>query len=199
MSAEKLLGESDIELVLSAVGDLLAANGQRVSVVVIGGAALLLLGVINRVTRDVDVVAVTAKPGEFKDLIRPPEPLPPALTSAIQQVARDFGLPPGWMNCGPAGQWDIGLPVGFADRVTWRVYGGLDVGVANRIDLIFLKLEAAADQPTSNSRHFLDLVALHPTDLQLAAAKDWARAKNAGSEYQTIVDRVIAHVTSVRR
>ncbi len=193
-----LLQGNEINKALEAVGELLAASGQRVSIVIIGGAALHLLGVIDRATRDVDIVAFTENPGQLHNLTRPPQPLPAVLSAAIRQVASDFGLPDNWMNGGPAGQWDIGLPAGFAERVHWSSYGGLDVGVADRIDLIFFKLEAAADQPSSDSRHFRDLVALNPSDEEVAIAAKWAREKNVGTEYQTIIDRVIAHVTSLR-
>jgi hypothetical protein len=165
---------------------------------VIGGAALHLLGIIDRSTRDVDIVAITTTPGDLRNLMRPPQQLPLVLSTAIKQVAKDFGLPDNWLNRGPAGQWDIGLPPGFAKRIQWRQYAGLDVGVANRIDLIFFKLEAAADQPSSDSRHFRDLVALLPTATELVEAAEWARSKNAGPEYQAILDRVIAHVDSLR-
>jgi hypothetical protein len=103
------------------------------------------------------------------------------------------------MNRGPAGQWDVGLPPGFAKRVAWRTYGGLDVGLADRLDLVCFKLEAAADQPTSDSRHFRDLVALDPSDDELVIACRWAREKNAGVEYETIIDRVIEHVNKLRK
>jgi hypothetical protein len=194
----KLLYGNDIDNALQAVGELLAADDQRIGIVVIGGAALNLLGVIDRATRDVDIVAVTAVPGHTENLARPPQPLPAELTSAIKQVARDFGLPENWMNRGPAGQWDVGFPRGFAGRVKWRTYGGLDVGLADRLDLICFKLEAAADQPSSDSRHFRDLVALNPSDEEIAVASKWAHEKNVGREYETIIDRVIAHVTSLR-
>jgi hypothetical protein len=193
-----LLQSNDIDRVLDAVGELLAANEARVSIVVIGGAALQLLGVIDRATRDVDIVALTRAPGDLQELVRPPEPLPAALESAITQVASDFGLPDHWMNRGPAGQWDVGLPQGFAERVQWRTHGGLDVGVASRLDLIFFKLEAAADQPDSNSRHFDDLVALNPSDSGLEQAAEWARSKNVGPEYHEFIERAIHHVQSLR-
>lgn len=198
MPDAKLLYGNDIDNALQAVGELLAADDQRIGIVVIGGAALNLLGVIDRATRDVDIVAVTTVPGHPEQLARPPLPLPAALSSAIKQVARDFGLPENWMNRGPAGQWDVGFPPGFAGRVKWRTYGGLDVGLADRLDLICFKLEAAADQPSSDSRHFRDLVALNPSDEEIAVASKWAHEKNVGVEYETIIDRVIAHVTSLR-
>ncbi len=194
-----MLNSNDIGRALGAVGELLEANDARFSIVVIGGAALNLLGIVERTTRDVDIVAVTREPGELAVLARPPEPLPPALERAIAQVAEDFALPEHWLNRGPAGQWDIGLPPGFAERVQWRRYFALDVGICARIDLIFFKLEAAADQPDSNNRHFRDLVALAPSDEELAQAEDWVLSKNAGPDYHEILDRVIDHVTRNRQ
>lgn len=198
-SPANLLYENDIARALRAVGQLLEADSRRIGVVVIGGAALNLLGIVARPTRDVDIIALAASPGQPRVLVRPPRPLPDILTKAIRQVAKDFGLPGDWMNGEPAGQWDVGLPEGFGERVEWRTYGGLDVGIADRIDLIFFKLEATADQPSSDSRHFRDLVALNPSENEWALATAWVREKNVGSEYQTIVDRVIAHVARVRR
>lgn len=199
MSNAKLLYGSDIGNALQAVGELLAADDQRIGIVVIGGAALNLLGIVDRATRDVDIVAVTEVPGHPESLARPPLPLPAALTAAITQVARDFGLPENWMNRGPAGQWDVGFLPGFAERVKWTTYGGLDLGLADRLDLICFKLEAAADQPTSDSRHFRDLVALNPSDEEIAVAAKWAHEKNVGVEYDAIIDRVIAYVTNIRK
>lgn len=198
MIADRLLNSHDIESALRAVGELLEASNERVGIVVIGGAALHLLGIIDRATRDVDIVAVTDVPGELSSISRPPEPLPQALVSAINQVARDFGLPENWMNRGPANQWDIGLPPGFAARLHWRSYHGLDIGVADRRDLIFFKLEAASDQPDANNRHFRDLLALMPTELELASAADWAREKNVGTRYHEILDHVVSHVRNSR-
>lgn len=58
MEDAKLRNGSEIESALQAVGELLAADDFRFGVVVIGGATLNLLGVVDRATRDVDVVAV---------------------------------------------------------------------------------------------------------------------------------------------
>jgi hypothetical protein len=183
---------SQIEAALEAVGELLADDGFPCRVVIIGGAALALRGDVARATRDVDIVAF-ADAADRRQLRRPTHPLPEPLRRAIQRVAIDFELPALWLNIGPAGQWDVGLPPGFADRVRWRQFAGLDVGIADRQDLIFFKLEAAADQPDAGSRHFHDLIALAPTRAELAAAKAWARSKNAGSDYLLILDRVETH------
>jgi hypothetical protein len=71
----------------SALGEQLAARGTRVELVVIGGSALLALGLTSRATRDVDVVALLSG----RTLARP-RPLPPALVEARDRVAWDFGL-----------------------------------------------------------------------------------------------------------
>lgn len=134
-----------VDQALSAVGELLAADAAEIRVVLVGGAALRLLGVVQRTTADVDVIALGIGTGGSIRLA-PPEPLPVALDRAIATVARDLDLPPNWMNTTVAGQWKTGLPPELAEGVTWRRYGGLWVGLASRFALICLKLYAAADQ-----------------------------------------------------
>ena len=186
----------EIDQALLLVGELLQAEGESVTIVIIGGAALNLLGVTSRTTRDVDVVAV-ADPSDPDRLSRPPDPLPGALIRAVKTVARDLDLPDNWLNRGPANQWDVGLPPGFASRLIWRAYAALRVGIAARRDLIFFKLEAAADQPAAtNNRHLADLLALRPTPGELAAAAEWVKEKNAGDIYHAIIDNVTAYVLS---
>lgn len=159
------------------VGELLQADGESASIVIIGGAALNLLGVVSRTTRDVDVVAM----------------------KAVETVARDLGLAPNWLNRGPASQWEIGLPTGFAGRLHWRSYGPLHVGIADQLDLIHFKLEAAADQPSSESnRHLEDLLALRPSDGDLDAAVAWVKEKNVGPGYHEVVNKVRDYVIAHR-
>ena len=86
----------DVERALRALGEILAALGERVGIVVLGGAALNLLGVVERLTTDVDVLAL-GHPGRRSRLSRP-DPLPPVLVSAVERVARDLGLSPDWLN-----------------------------------------------------------------------------------------------------
>lgn len=183
----------EIERALLAVGQLLEAEEAPARLVIIGGAALNLLGIVERATRDVDVVAMADK--QDRRLLMPPDrPFEPTLLRAIAEVGRDFGLPEGWMNAGPAAQWEIGLPPGFADRVSWRQYAALEIGLADREDLIAMKLEAAADQPDANSRHFRDLLALSPTPTELEHALRWVREKNVGPDYHHSLNRVVQHV-----
>ena len=54
---------AEIERALRAVGELLTAERAEVGIIVVGGTALNLLGIVERTTRDVDVLAIVrAKP-----------------------------------------------------------------------------------------------------------------------------------------
>ncbi|MES2643419.1 MAG: DUF6036 family nucleotidyltransferase [Myxococcota bacterium] len=48
---------ADLQEALETLGALLASRGQHYDIVVIGGGALLLLGLIDRPTRDLDIVS----------------------------------------------------------------------------------------------------------------------------------------------
>lgn len=82
-----------------ALAEQLEAAGEDAAIVIVGGAALLMHGWINRATRDVDVIATgTPASGPHPATVAPPDPLPPALVAAARKVARDFGDVRG---CGP--------------------------------------------------------------------------------------------------
>lgn len=183
---------------LAAVGDLLEAEGVHEAVVVVGGASLSLLGLVPRATRDVDVIArVVQHEGAGEEPLIHPEPMPPALTRAVETVARDFGLPADWMNTDVALQWKTGLPPGLADELTWRDYGGLRVGLVGRRALIALKLFAAVDDGPRGV-HFQDLVTLAVSDEELEQAAAWVRGQDAADEFGQMVDQVIVHARERR-
>lgn len=112
-----------IERALTQVGDLLLASGETCAVAILGGAALNLLGIVERTTRDVHVLALGIPSSEPVNLGRPEDQLPAPLLRAVEIVGRDFGLEMDWMNTGPALQWKQGLPPGLATRVQWKLYG----------------------------------------------------------------------------
>lgn len=152
---------------LSAVGDLLADRGHHLEVVAIGGGSLLLLGLIERPTKDLDLVGLM-----LGDRLVKPVPLPPALDEAASDVARLMKLSPGWLNAGPASMLDLGLPDGFLERTVRRDFGGLVVRLASRFDQICFKLYAAADD-SPRGKHFADLRNLAPTADELRQAAAW--------------------------
>lgn len=152
---------------LSALGERLAHAGTSVELVVIGGSALTILGLVERPTRDVDVVALLHG-GE----LRSAKPLPEDVVEARNAVAADFGVSEGWLNSGPADLLQWGLPEGFVERLTRRDFGStLTVHLASRLDQIHFKLYALADQGLG--RHEEDLRALSPTPDELRAAARW--------------------------
>lgn len=182
-----------LDELLTAVGAHLAAREATASIVVIGGAALVLHGWIDRATRDVDIVARVARPGDGRRTLVPPEPLPEALVDAVRTVARDYGLPRTWMNTGPAAQWKTGLPPGFSDEIEWRRHRALEVGIAGRRSLIALKLFAAVDQGPE-SVHYQDLTALGPEDEELTQAADWVTRQDASEIFARQVQEAVDHV-----
>ena len=191
-------GTTEIDEALSLVGELLAAEGEEYAVVILGGAALNLLGIVERTTTDVDILAfATPRPQGVPmpgTLSEPPNPLPEPLARAAAMVARDLGLDSHWLNAGPALQWRAGLPPGLEQRLHWRRYESLWVGVVDRYDLIFFKLFAAADSTGPKNVHYQDLLALRPSAAELGAATDWVRTQDASPEFTDILHRVTAHV-----
>lgn len=104
----------DIEKALDALGELLTAGGTEFGIVVLGGAALNLLGIVERTTRDVDVLAITSSTLDAGlPLLTPPEPLPEPLKRAIDRVARDFRIPEDWVDTTMGLKLQTGLPPGL--------------------------------------------------------------------------------------
>ena len=67
----------EIERALRRVGELLDAQSLRYHIVIIGGTAVNLLGLISRATTDVDILAFAAPDAAGTMRLRPPdEPLP---------------------------------------------------------------------------------------------------------------------------
>lgn len=173
---------------LSALGEQLHAHGESLTLVVIGGSALLALGLVDRTTRDVDILAVLTETGLVSA-----DPLPEALVAARDTVARDFGLAADWLNAGPASLVDLGLPEGLLERADPRRYGdALTVLLASRYDQIHFKLYAIVDQGAG--KHLDDLQALAPTHAELLAAARWSRTHDPSEGYLSILNQVLLHL-----
>ena len=187
----KSLGRRSIEELLNALGALLEAAGQSDSIVIVGGASLNLLGLIQRTTQDVDVVA-RAERGERDWTFVKAEPFPEPLKTAVGTVARDFGLSEDWMNTKVAGQWGE-LPQFLFQDLEWRTYGSLKVGIAARRTLIALKLHAAVDRD-SRSVHYQDLLELSPTDTELEEVRQVVVSQDAGPDFPKLVEEAVSRV-----
>jgi hypothetical protein len=170
---------------LRALGEQLATQNERFTIAVVGGSALLALGLTSRATRDVDVLAIVDG-----DELTSAQPLPAALVGAAQTVARDFGLSKDWLNPGPTSLLDLGLPEGFLERAQHRHYGpGLEVLFASRVDQIHLKLYATVDQGAG--KHLKDLQALAPTERELLDAASWSQTHDPSDGYRSVLARVL--------
>lgn len=156
-----------LEEALHALGAVLASRGLTYRLLIAGGSSLLLLGLVDRPTADVDVVGIVGRDG-----FASAEPLPPALANAASEVGVAFGLDRAWLNAGPTSLLDFGLPPGLEERITVRRYGGLELHLPGRFDLICFKLYATVDQGR-RSRHFDDLEALDPSVDELIEAARW--------------------------
>lgn len=143
----------------------LVARSLRFEAVVVGGSALALLGVIDRPTRDVDI-------------------LHPALSEEVGLAARQFAahvrsdggeLADDWLNNGPMQLAEI-LPEGWRLRVRIVFDGAsLRLTALGRADLLKTKLFALCDRGTDVG----DCVALAPTAAELEDAMTWLAAQDA--------------------
>jgi hypothetical protein len=156
-----------LEEALETLGALLQERRSPFELLAIGGSGLLLLGLIDRPTGDLDIIALL-QGDAFHKLDSLPEPL----AVAAQQVGEALGLGERWLNTGPSSLMDFGLPEGWEGRLTTRQYGGLCLHLPSREDQICLKLYAAVDRGP-NDKHYEDLKALEPTQEELLFAARW--------------------------
>jgi hypothetical protein len=156
------------------------------SLVVCGGAALNAMHLIQRTTKDVDIVALMDSNNQLID----PAPLPEELLIAASEVADTLNLPQNWLNNGPSsgegGLFRLGLPNGFKGRLI-RNYQGekLTVYFVSRLDQIHFKLYAAVDQ--FGSYHASDLKQLSPSDDELLQAVRWATTHDPSDGFQMAI------------
>jgi hypothetical protein len=180
----------EADRLLSALEEQLSRAGQHYDLVVIGGSALLALGLVSRATQDVDVVALADSDGLYEAV-----PLPDPLVEARNRVARDFGLPVDWLNsqAGKGEMLRLGFPEGFFERLTSREYGSaLTVRYASRLDQIHFKLHATVDR--GGGKHFADLQALQPSRDELVAAAVWSRTHDPSEGYLSVLSEVLAYL-----
>lgn len=180
----------DIKNYLSALSEQLELNGRGdVALVVVGGAALSVLGLSQRTTRDIDTMAfLVVSPGKNQKSLVKAE-FDDRFEKAAAAVARDYGLPEDWINSGPADQFDTGLPGGFRDRLIPVRYGGsLIVYYCSRLDLIHLKLYAAVDV---RGRHLDDLKGLNPQPDEVELAARWCLSQDVSEPFRRLLESVL--------
>lgn len=175
-----------MEQALEILGQLLSDRGSQYEVVAIGGGGLLLLGLISRPTRDLDLVALV----EGDELISA-DPLPINLVQAIEDTGAALKLGKDWVNIGPASLLKAGLPEGFKGRMETRRFGGITLHLASRLDQICFKLYATIDQGPK-SKHYFDLKELNPTVEELQFANKWCSLQDVSECFKEELERAIA-------
>lgn len=183
----KKLGREMLEKALSLLGEKLEFDrAGPVSLVVCGGSSLIALGLVDRTTKDVDLLALMSAEG----LLMPSEPLPSAVSQAVTEIAGQLDLFPNWLNGGPTDLLKWGLPEGFHARLTRRDYGRcLTVWHTSRIDQIHFKVFAAAD--SGPGRHVDDLLKLNPTRVELLSAARWALTQDASEGFVLVLKEML--------
>lgn len=186
--------KKEIEKILSALGELLnSMHAVSPELVVCGGSALNVLGLVRRATKDVDIVAFAERNAKGVFHLKKAEPFPQELEHASKKVARDFDLPEKWLNPGPTSALDFGLPDGLMERVETRTFGkSLTVHFLSRFDQICFKLYAAVDQGIG--KHYSDLVSLEPEAGELEKAARWSMTHDVSEDFRQSVQGLLRHM-----
>jgi hypothetical protein len=147
----------------------LTSLGLRLDAVVIGGAALNLLGFISRPTKDYDI-------------------LDPNIPAAVAQAAKDLAVslrtkgemvPLDWLNNGPISLAPL-LPPGWQQRLQPAFSGrAIVLQSLGRPDLLKSKLFAYCDRGTDLG----DCLALAPTTEELRGALPWLEYQDANPDW----------------
>ena len=186
--------QKDVETILSALGEQLEEiASEPIEILVCGGSALNFLGLVQRATKDVDVLAYVNRNTAGEVSFISADPLNKNLITASKKVARDFNLTENWLNAGPASATDLGLPNGILKRVKTIQYGQkLTIHFMGRYDQIHFKLYAAVDQGAG--KHFDDLLALNPTPDELEQAARWSMTHDVSKGYRQVLKGLLNHM-----
>lgn len=166
---------------LAALGRKLETRGtESISLLICGGSALNISGLLSRATEDVDVLAGT-------NANKPWREMPNWLFECAEEVAKDLHLEARWLNDAAASVAGMGLPAGILSRATKRSCGKLlEISTASRMDLIALKCFAALD-PKVGAKHLGDLVDLNPKPEEMSFACDWLLDRPTSAEFRAAV------------
>jgi len=156
----------------------LSARDLTFDAVVIGGAALALLGTITRETQDCDVLSPV---------------IPPEILKAAKDFSREISmngedLKEDWLNNGPDSLLDT-LPREWRTR-TQELYAGkaLHLQTFGRPDLLRTKFFAYCDR----QQDLPDCIALKPTQTEMRETLDWLRHQDGHPGWPEHVNRQMA-------
>lgn len=179
---------AQIQEALTRLGRRLAlADADECSLLICGGSALSLAGLVNRATRDVDVLGLVKITTE-KLVVD--EALPQVIIQFAGLVAVDLNLDDDWLNDSALAVHRLGLPPGILKRAKKHEFGPcLAVYVIGRQDQVALKLYAALDRQ-KGQRHFRDLETIKPTIREMETAIRWLLDRKASPEFRQAVAKI---------
>lgn len=155
----------------------LAEQGLTLEAIATGGAALALLGIIIRETRDCDLIE-------------------PELSLALREASRSFAaevrkqggiLRDDWLNNGPASLGPL-LPEGWKNRLQ-VIYQGPAIRLwsLGRPELLLAKLWALCDRGLDLG----DCIALAPCPEELHQAEAWIAAQDLNPDWPAHVETTL--------
>lgn len=174
---------------LSRLGrQLVLAHTRKYAFLICGGSALNLAGLVERPTRDVDVLGLVE--GTEADLLAA-ELLPDEVLRAARTVAAEINLQDDWLNDSASVLHQMRLPEGILKRAQRREFGpALTVYVIGRQDQVALKLYAALDR-AEGQRHLRDLDAIEPTRAEMEFAVRWLLDRETSLEFRRAVRKIV--------
>jgi hypothetical protein len=168
------LGPKNLQDILADLSRELEVLRETRSLTICGGAALVVLNVVDRATRDVDVIIPM---------------IDPALKAAAIKVGQKHRLEEDWLNDKAAG-FVRELSAGWRSRSQLVFQGSaLSVFVLGRSDLIATKLLGLCDR---DERDLEDLLALKPSWPEIEAWRDWLLSLDGGGLWPERVQKQLA-------
>ena len=166
-----------IEELINNFDSFLEERGLHFDAIIIGGAALNLLGITSRYTRDCDILDPTI-----------PEAIIKAAKLFAEENRKDGNpLTDDWINNGPQ-DLKKHLPAGWRKRIVSAFKGkALSLSALGRSDLLKTKIFAYCDRGTDRN----DCLLLKPTLDELKAALPWVKEQDANPDWPKHVENSI--------
>jgi hypothetical protein len=166
------------EKLLEALGEILESQDDGpYDIVVCGGMALIMQGIVERRTTDIDALGVVTVEGGLLSVGRPVSTTD--FDTAVARVAGIYGEQVDWFNFAATNQLEMTMPAGLVDRAIPKSYGvKLTVRLCSRYDMVHLKMMASLDRGEEQTT---DLSRMQPTEEEAKAAAAWCLAQGCSS------------------
>lgn len=159
----------DFRALLPKFDSFLGKRKLSFEAVIIGGAAMQLMGLTERVTKDCDILS-------------------PTLTNELKEASKEFakghGLPEDWLNNGPE-SLIRDLPATWSENLV-SIYKGtnLTLTTLSRLDFIRSKLYAFVDRGID----IQDLKKLKPAISEIDEVRAWLKERDGNPDWPEYVE-----------